>query len=313
MTLARTVRQTAIRYGAAIPATVGTQALELARDARGTRRGVLLALVANYLLRAHPQTVSYELPGGVLLSGDSEDQIQRYLSAFGFWEPDLSRALGQLLSPNDVFVDVGANVGYYSSLALDLVGPRGLVIAVEPDQDMTGTLRRLADRHPSGSRLRIEPCAVAEREGTVHFRKGPATNRGMGRIESAPGPVAPLLVHTRSLADVVAQHCSDLSRIGAIKIDVEGAELAVLAGGWNVIAQLRIGAGVIVEVRNSRDLDHVTAQFAHLGYRRLDIPNDYRPSAYASATRSGSSLSERRTRSPKRNQAVDTLFVRMNH
>src|ERR1017187_7151866 len=51
---------------------------------------------------------------------------------FGTVEPEQTKVLTETLSAGDVFFDIGANIGYYSLLAGRLVGPRGVVVAVEP-------------------------------------------------------------------------------------------------------------------------------------------------------------------------------------
>ena len=55
----------------------------------------------------------------------------RFLYYFGMWEPNLTHWITERLKDGDVFVDVGANVGYFSLLASTLVGS-GHVVAVEP-------------------------------------------------------------------------------------------------------------------------------------------------------------------------------------
>src|SRR5262245_2069721 len=51
---------------------------------------------------------------------------------YGFYEPDLTYALIQLLNPGDTMIDVGGHLGYFSRLAEELVGPSGRVVAFEP-------------------------------------------------------------------------------------------------------------------------------------------------------------------------------------
>src|SRR5262245_14168879 len=50
----------------------------------------------------------------------------------GCWEAELTERIKVHLSPGDVFLDIGANMGYYSLIAAEAVGVDGLVIAVEP-------------------------------------------------------------------------------------------------------------------------------------------------------------------------------------
>src|SRR4051794_26991463 len=60
---------------------------------------------------------------GAKITGDTADLIQRYIYFFGVWEPDITAWLRSALKPGDCFVDVGANIGYYTLLASQVVGP----------------------------------------------------------------------------------------------------------------------------------------------------------------------------------------------
>src|SRR5205823_8966527 len=65
------------------------------------------------------------------IGGDTRDTIQQYIYYFGVWEPHLTRWIVRRLVCGDAFIDVGANVGYYSLLASKLVGTSGSVVAIE--------------------------------------------------------------------------------------------------------------------------------------------------------------------------------------
>lgn len=66
------------------------------------------------------------------IAGDTRDILHQYIYYFGVWEPHLTNWIGQQLAPGDTFIDVGANVGYFSLLASRLVGKSGVVVAIEP-------------------------------------------------------------------------------------------------------------------------------------------------------------------------------------
>ena len=59
------------------------------------------------------------------------DMIQSYLYFFGKWEPVITRYVLDRLGTGDVFIDVGANIGYYTLIASRRVGPNGRVFAIE--------------------------------------------------------------------------------------------------------------------------------------------------------------------------------------
>jgi hypothetical protein len=68
---------------------------------------------------------------GFRIEGDQRLIMPRCIYWFGTWEPPLSEWIRRALRPGDVFVDVGANVGYFTMLAARAVAPGGLVVAVE--------------------------------------------------------------------------------------------------------------------------------------------------------------------------------------
>src|SRR6266545_4932566 len=68
---------------------------------------------------------------GVRLLVETDDLIQGYIYLFGVWEPNITDWIRRTLLPGDTFVDVGSNIGYYSTLAARLVGSAGSVVAID--------------------------------------------------------------------------------------------------------------------------------------------------------------------------------------
>src|SRR5215467_8450810 len=76
--------------------------------------------------------VRYRIPsGGVLLLERKHSFTHCFWPDVDQYEPDVRAALLHFLKPGDVFLDCGANIGYFSVLAGHLVGPEGQVIAIE--------------------------------------------------------------------------------------------------------------------------------------------------------------------------------------
>ena len=81
--------------------------------------------------------------GGVPLRLDvGEWTTTGYYFANVPYEPATVRYLASHLAAGDVFVDVGANSGYFTMIAAGLVGSSGRVVAFEPNPEVRGRLSR---------------------------------------------------------------------------------------------------------------------------------------------------------------------------
>ena len=111
-------------------------------------------------------------------------------------EPRERRFFREHVEPGMVILDVGANVGFYTLLFADRVGPAGRVHAFEPDPLSFGILSRRAARHAN---VEIHQTAVGDRTGTITLftnRSNRADNRvhaslGSETAEARRGPASP--------------------------------------------------------------------------------------------------------------------------
>ncbi|WP_053076756.1 FkbM family methyltransferase [Caenimonas sp. SL110] len=147
----------------------------------------------------------------------------------GIYESELQRLLVDSLSAGDVFLDVGANVGFFSLLGATLVGPAGKVVAFEPvSENAQLLLRNLALNKVSNVQL-IE-AAVADRVGTASFEDGQSPSQGRLGTGGRSVPVVTLDGLLASGAIPVPQ---------VIKMDIEGAESLALAGARGLLSAHR--------------------------------------------------------------------------
>jgi FkbM family methyltransferase len=206
-----------------------------------------VALVAlDKAVRRYPKDYVRTCTDGSLIRGNTRDLVQRWIYVFGVWEPDLTAWLRARLSAGDVVVDVGANIGYYTTLAARAVGPSGAVIAVECLPSIAAVLRQniaLNQLH----NVEVNVLAVGADRGETQVYSGGADNMGASST-NGEGSVA-ATVPVRTLDEILADRRSD--RISFIKIDVEGDELKVLRGARRTLQTLRPGAAVLVEVSPS--------------------------------------------------------------
>lgn len=132
----------------------------------------------------------------------------------------------RVLSVGSAFIDVGANIGYYTRMTARIVGPSGKVFAFEPLPAAYQLLQRnLADL----ANVSAFQTALGDRSGTVRFYVHPlgdqSTTMDTGEAH------AEIKVEMKTLDSMIGK----FDRVDFIKIDVEGSELQVLQGGKETI------------------------------------------------------------------------------
>ncbi len=151
-------------------------------------------------------------------------------------EPEL-RALDRLLSPGNVFIDVGANIGLYALKAARLVGPTGRVLAFEPGAEAYDHLvANLAmNAYPWAAPMKVAASDAAGQAVLHHVPLGhdPQAFSLIANARATDGEV----VETVTLDSLIDR--AGLTRVDLIKIDVEGAEPLVIAGARDLLARLR--------------------------------------------------------------------------
>jgi FkbM family methyltransferase len=193
------------------------------------------------LIRARARAVP--LDDGVLLCRalgrykllvDGRDRgLAPHLLLDGWWEIYSTHFLLNRLRRGQVAWDVGANIGYFTLLMADRVGPAGQVIAVEPHPRLAALCRRSVELNGFAARTRIEQAAASDRAGMLRLRDNTADPKN-NHVIAEGAPPDPVL---KEIA-VPATPLDDLGdRADFLKIDVEGAEEAVWSGMQRLLAR----------------------------------------------------------------------------
>lgn len=224
---------------------------------------------------------------GMKMRGDAADIIGQYIYYFGVWEPDITAWVSCRLVPGDVFLDVGANIGYYSLLASRLVGPGGSVVAVEASP---ATFQAFSDNLAINSvtNVRALNLAASDRPGRLKLYRGEEHNSGRATLVEGHGLELEAEVPAAPLNSILS--AEEVRRLRLAKIDVEGAEAQVVAGMSALIEQGRPDLEVIIEInpsqleRQGTSAQAVLAPFLRAGYHAYVLANDYSPYAYMRRT-----------------------------
>jgi FkbM family methyltransferase len=218
---------------------------------------------------------------GLTFGANSEDLLPVMVLIFGVWEPVLTEFLRRRLEPGRVFVDVGANLGWFTTNAAHWVGPTGSVVAMEPAPVLYEQLVTQLRRNDIANVRAVNEAAGAA-TGRVRIEPGPSAHTGLTRVvDSLSG--SPDEISTRPLSLLLDQN--EIARCRAIKIDVEGYEYNVARGMQDLLSRLPSDAEVIVEVgparaKSSNDVVELFEIFRSRGFHPYVMPNDYSMAAY---------------------------------
>lgn len=140
----------------------------------------------------------------------------------GWYEKDTTALFKKIIKPGMTVVDIGAHIGYYTSLFAELAGPQGRIYAFEADPDNFMLLQKNTSRHKNVIRV---PQAVSNHNGINKFYK---IKNSTGCHSVIPSDNADeISVPAVCLDDYVDQ--KNL-KIDAIKIDIEGGEPLAFMG-----------------------------------------------------------------------------------
>ena len=200
-------------------------------------------------------TGSHRLTYAFNLASPVQRDMHALLDADGFYEPETTILIASVLKPGDVFIDVGAHVGYFSVLAAALVGPAGQVVSFEPEP---GNYAQLSEHIRLNGLTQVLPrhCAAGAQEAVLDLHINADNDGGHALWDvrlhaynerSRATPRAhPVFVTTldRVLGAVTR------GRVKAIKIDVEGNEHSVLRGARQTLETHQVPY-VIAEVNRT--------------------------------------------------------------
>ncbi len=146
------------------------------------------------------------------------------------WEELETQWFVKSIRPGDTVVDIGANIGYYAVIAGKLVGDTGRVVAFEPDPASFALMQRNLALNGL-SNVTVEQKAVSNEYGSIRLYLADK-NKGDHRIYQPKGESRPYIeVEAIALDDYFdGQPAPDF-----IKVDTQGAEIAIFRGMLNTV------------------------------------------------------------------------------
>lgn len=163
--------------------------------------------------------------GGYRMFVDTSDSgLSTFLLLDGYWEMWTTEAMLRFVRPGMTAIDIGANLGYFTLVMADLVGPAGRVVAFEPNPSMAERARRSTHVNGFAPLTQIHEVALSDEPGdTVMFV--PPTEPKNAHFSQPSGREGEIRVRVQRADAFDALRDADF-----IKIDTEGAEELVWRG-----------------------------------------------------------------------------------
>jgi len=228
-------------------------------DSRRQRLSMFIWLVRYSILRLLPRsgdrsavkTANY---GGLLMTLDwgaaEHIPLREVLTRGEYWPTPEWLPLAR-----DTVVDVGANAGVFTLATARIVGPKGRVVAIEPNREVLGRLAANVKGNGFDDRVTILPIAIADHTG-----------RGLVVDENGNSTIARIQVLTEgetTSSDTVGVRTLDdaledlgVGHVDFLKVDVEGLERSVIAGAARTLAHCN---RVAVEIGDAADVPAIQA------------------------------------------------------
>jgi FkbM family methyltransferase len=240
----------------------------------------ILAELASRALAPATKRVEGRI-GAYAMTFDFRDLLQRQMY-FGLYDQAEIRLLKRLLNPGDTFLDIGANVGYYSLVASQLVGSSGHVHAFEPIAQNADILSRTIRRNDI-SNITVNQVAVGSHLGLLKLFVADRDLGNSGWASVVPSERRPRHIEVEQIAVDDYLRERNLSKIHLAKLDIEGNEPEALEGMRRTL-QGADAPGLLCEVspflleRRGMEPRHLLLQLLEYGYELYRVsPSGLKP------------------------------------
>jgi FkbM family methyltransferase len=182
------------------------------------------------------------------------------------YEPEVSSYIIKNLKSGETFMDIGANNGYFTVLAANLVGPNGKVISVEPNPNSFQRLLHNIEINNLSNVILLN-IALSDYDGKTTLYLNSDSEDGLASLIKSE--------QFEPFAEVEVKrfdHLFEEEKIDILKMDVEGAEMDVIRGMENYIESHQ-GIKIIMEWNNSYRKEYDFKYLKNIFHINLLLPD----------------------------------------
>ena len=169
----------------------------------------------------------------------NDPQVGVHIYENRVYESHITEFIRKHLRTGQTFLDLGANIGYFTSLAASIVGEAGRVMSVEPG---TSNLKFLLLNKQLNQfdQVDIFPAAASDEKALMLYDSSGSNGftTSIGQADTG-NDLTRILGSDVVNAITVDDICSSLDRLDMIKVDIEGAEYRALKGAMQTVRKHR--------------------------------------------------------------------------
>jgi FkbM family methyltransferase len=231
--------------------------------------------IMDRLVGRAPEVAWGKVAGGYTVAAPLSDEVGRSIYYFGDLDRKITWVCSRLVKPNDIVLDIGANLGLLSFVLSRLVGPNGQVHSFEPNPTMVSYIRQAIVRN-GVKNIALYPFALGAAPDHLQLSI-PALNAGAASLLPARWQgedSTNVTVPVRTLSSIIREQ--RIGHIRLIKMDVEGFEPEVIRGAADAFTADPPDA-ILFELNDSApNADHPTMlALNEFGYDYFSLPRKF--------------------------------------
>jgi len=197
------------------------------------------------------------------------------------FEPEDRKLIKSNLSHGDIFIDIGANEGFYTVIGAKAVSELGKVIAVEPQTRLMSILSKNVELNDLHNVTLINSAISDGQIGELEIYLSPSTNTGASSITNKYFISNKQAVVAQSLESIFDEY--EITTADFVKVDVEGFEAEVIRGAANLLADHRIQRLYVdfhASILQKRNIDAHELHDLIISYGYITVDRIFHPSGY---------------------------------
>jgi FkbM family methyltransferase len=162
----------------------------------------------------------------------------QFVYFLGEYEPAITNIISKVVRKDDVCFDIGANIGWYTTLLQTLVSENGSIHAFEPVPSSIETLKANIALNKNADKVVLNEFALGDEEKVINIYNSASEPDGHASISKSKNEDAEVIPIHMKTADSYLE-TGNIKEVNFVKLDIEGAELFMLKGASNILKQSR--------------------------------------------------------------------------